>query len=73
LGALHGLVYVPFAGPRLGDTPGYVAAAQAIRDGSYSTPLPDVDVTGYPIPESSPRPGSKAPVAHTCSSSSRQS
>jgi dolichyl-phosphate-mannose-protein mannosyltransferase len=52
VGALHGLVYVPFAGPRLGDTPGYVAAAQAIRDGSYSTPLPDVDVTGYAIPES---------------------
>jgi 4-amino-4-deoxy-L-arabinose transferase-like glycosyltransferase len=52
VGAVHGLIYVPFAGPRLGDTPGYVAAAQAIRDGSYSTPLPDVDVTGLPIPES---------------------
>ena len=52
VGAVHGLIYVPFAGPRLGDTPGYVAAAQAIRDGSYSTPLPDVDVTGLPIPQS---------------------
>ena len=52
IGAVHGLIYVPFAGPRLGDTPGYVAAAQAIRDGSYSTPLPDVDVTGLAIPES---------------------
>jgi 4-amino-4-deoxy-L-arabinose transferase-like glycosyltransferase len=52
VGAVHGLIYVPFAGPRLGDTPGYVAAAQAIRDGSYSTPLPDGDVTGLPIPES---------------------
>jgi 4-amino-4-deoxy-L-arabinose transferase-like glycosyltransferase len=52
VGALHGLIYVPFAGPRLGDSPGYEAAAHAIRHGSYSTPLPDVDVTGLPIPES---------------------
>jgi 4-amino-4-deoxy-L-arabinose transferase-like glycosyltransferase len=52
VGAVHGLVYVPFAGPRLGDTPSYVAPAQAIRDGGYSTRLPDVDVTGLPIPES---------------------
>jgi 4-amino-4-deoxy-L-arabinose transferase-like glycosyltransferase len=51
-GAAHGLVYVPFAGPRLGDTPSYTAAAQAIRDGGYSTPLPDVDVTALPIPQS---------------------
>jgi 4-amino-4-deoxy-L-arabinose transferase-like glycosyltransferase len=43
---------VPFAGPRLGDTPGYVAAAQAIRSGSYSTPLPDVDITALHIPDS---------------------
>ena len=52
VGALHGLVYVPFAGPGLGDTPSYIEPAQAIRHGSYSTPLPDVDVTGLPIPES---------------------
>jgi 4-amino-4-deoxy-L-arabinose transferase-like glycosyltransferase len=52
VGAVHGLVYVPFAGPRLGDTPAYVAAAKAIRAGSYSTPLPDVDVTGLHIPDS---------------------
>ena len=51
-GAVHGVLYVPFAGPRLGDTPSYVAPAQAIRDGGYSTRLPDVDVTGLPIPES---------------------
>jgi 4-amino-4-deoxy-L-arabinose transferase-like glycosyltransferase len=51
VGAVHGLIYVPFAGPRLGDSPGYEAAAHAIRHGSYSTPLPDVDVTGLPIPE----------------------
>ena len=52
VGALHGLIYVPFAGPRLGDSPGYEAAAHAIRHGSYTTPLPDVDVTGLPIPGS---------------------
>ena len=52
VGALHGLIYIPFAGPRLGDSPGYEAAAHAIRHGSYSTPLADVDVTGLPIPES---------------------
>jgi 4-amino-4-deoxy-L-arabinose transferase-like glycosyltransferase len=52
VGALHGLIYVPFAGPRLGDSPGYEAAAHAIRHGSYTTPLPDVDVTGLPIPAS---------------------
>jgi 4-amino-4-deoxy-L-arabinose transferase-like glycosyltransferase len=52
VGAVQGLVYVPFAGPRLGDTPGYEIAAHAIRDGGYSTPLPDVDITGLPIPES---------------------
>jgi 4-amino-4-deoxy-L-arabinose transferase-like glycosyltransferase len=52
VGAVHGLAYVPFAGPRLGDTPSYTAAAQAIRNGGYSTRLPDTDVTGLPIPES---------------------
>jgi len=52
VGAVHGLAYVPFAGPRLGDTPSYTAPAEAIRHGRYSTPLPDVDVTGLPIPES---------------------
>lgn len=52
VGAVHGLVYVPFAGPRLGDTASYTAPAQAIRHGSYSTPLPAVDVTGLPIPGS---------------------
>jgi 4-amino-4-deoxy-L-arabinose transferase-like glycosyltransferase len=52
VGGVHGLVYVPFAGPVLGDTPGYVAAAEAIRSGSYSTPLPDVDITALHIPDS---------------------
>jgi 4-amino-4-deoxy-L-arabinose transferase-like glycosyltransferase len=52
VGTVHGLIYVPFAGPRLGDSPGYEAAAHAIRHGSYSTPLPDVDVTGLSIPQS---------------------
>jgi 4-amino-4-deoxy-L-arabinose transferase-like glycosyltransferase len=52
VGAVQGLIHVPFAGPRLGDSPGYEAAAHAIRHGSYSTPLPDVDVTGLSIPES---------------------
>jgi 4-amino-4-deoxy-L-arabinose transferase-like glycosyltransferase len=52
VGGVHGLVYVPFAGPRLGDTPGYVAAAHAIRSGTYSTPLPDVDITALHIPDS---------------------
>jgi 4-amino-4-deoxy-L-arabinose transferase-like glycosyltransferase len=52
VGTVHGLIYVPFAGPRLGDSPGYEAAAHAIRHGSYTTLLPDVDVTGLPIPES---------------------
>ncbi|HEX6700359.1 MAG TPA: glycosyltransferase family 39 protein [Gaiellaceae bacterium] len=52
VGAVQGLVYVPFAGPFLGDSPSYIAPARAIRDGSYSTPLRDVDVTGLAIPES---------------------
>ena len=52
VGGVHGLVYVPYAGPVLGDTPGYVAAAKAIRAGGYSTPLPDVDITGLHIPDS---------------------
>ena len=52
VGGVHGLVYVPFAGPVLGDTPGYVAAAKAIRAGSYSPPLPDVDITDLHIPDS---------------------
>jgi 4-amino-4-deoxy-L-arabinose transferase-like glycosyltransferase len=52
VGTLHGLIYIPFAGPRLGDSPGYEAAAHAIRHGSYTTSLADVDVTGLPIPES---------------------
>ena len=47
---LHGLVYVPFAGHRLGDTADYVAAAQAIRHGSYTTHLGAVDVTDLTIP-----------------------
>ena len=48
---LHGLLYVPFAGHRLGDTKSYVVAAKAILDGSYTTPLPRVDVTGLRVPE----------------------
>jgi 4-amino-4-deoxy-L-arabinose transferase-like glycosyltransferase len=49
---LHGLVYVPFAGHRVGDTASYVVAAKAILHGSYTTPLPRVDVTGLKIPAS---------------------
>lgn len=49
---LQGVLYAPFAGPRLGDSPGYVEPAQAIRHGSYTTPLPRVDVTGLRIPPS---------------------
>jgi 4-amino-4-deoxy-L-arabinose transferase-like glycosyltransferase len=47
---LHGLLYVPFAGHRLGDTESYVVAAQAILHGSYTTPLGAVDVTGLRTP-----------------------
>jgi 4-amino-4-deoxy-L-arabinose transferase-like glycosyltransferase len=50
--ALHGLVYVPFANHRSGDTQSYVVAAKAILDGSYTTPLSTVDVTGLKIPAS---------------------
>jgi 4-amino-4-deoxy-L-arabinose transferase-like glycosyltransferase len=46
---LHGLVYVPFAGHRLGDTDSYVVAAKAILHGGYTTPLGRVDVTGLKI------------------------
>jgi 4-amino-4-deoxy-L-arabinose transferase-like glycosyltransferase len=53
--ALHGLLYVPFAGHRLGDTESYVVAAKALLDGSYTTPLPHVDVTGLRIPASAAR------------------
>jgi 4-amino-4-deoxy-L-arabinose transferase-like glycosyltransferase len=48
--AFQGVAYAPFAGPRLGDSYGYIVAAKAIRHGSYSTPLPHVDVTGLRIP-----------------------
>src|SRR2546425_12812920 len=50
LGGVHGLAYVPFAGHALGDTPSYVVPAHALRHGSYTTPLPAVDVTGVRIP-----------------------
>ena len=46
---LHGLVYVPFANHRVGDTGSYVVAAKAILDGSYTTPLGRVDITGLKI------------------------
>ena len=52
IAGLHGLVYVPFAGHRLGDTESYVAAAKAILHGSYTTPLGRADVTGLKIPSS---------------------
>jgi 4-amino-4-deoxy-L-arabinose transferase-like glycosyltransferase len=52
IAALHGLVYVPFAGHRLGDTESYAVAAKAILHGGYTTPLPGVDVTGLKIPAS---------------------
>jgi 4-amino-4-deoxy-L-arabinose transferase-like glycosyltransferase len=44
------VLYAPFAGPRLGDSPGYIEPARAIRHGAYTTPLPAVDVTGLQIP-----------------------
>jgi len=50
IGAVHGLVYVPFANHVGGDTPSYTAPAHALLHGSYSTPLPAVDVTGLRIP-----------------------
>ena len=37
--ALHALVYVPFETHLTGDSPTYLAAAKALRHGSYSTPL----------------------------------
>jgi 4-amino-4-deoxy-L-arabinose transferase-like glycosyltransferase len=49
---LHGLVYVPFAGHRLGDTGSYVVAAKAILHGGYTTPLGRGDVTGLTVPAS---------------------
>jgi Dolichyl-phosphate-mannose-protein mannosyltransferase len=43
IGTLHGLVYAPFVNPhRTLDSPAYEAAAHAILDGSYSTPLGDL-------------------------------
>jgi 4-amino-4-deoxy-L-arabinose transferase-like glycosyltransferase len=50
LAGLHGLVYVPFAGHRLGDTGSYVRAASAILHGGYTTRLGAVDVTGLRVP-----------------------
>lgn len=51
--ALHGLLYVPFVSPHTTlDTPTYLAPAQAILDGSYSTPLPALDSTYLRIPHS---------------------
>src|SRR5947208_5600503 len=52
---LHGLVYVPFAGHRLGDTESYVVAAKAILHGGYTTPLPAIDVSGLRIPAAARR------------------
>ena len=49
---LHGLLYVPFAGHRLGDSGSYIVAAKAILHGSYTTPLGHTDVTGLQIPSS---------------------
>lgn len=49
---LHGLVYVPFAGHRLGDSDSYISAAKAILDGSYTTRLGRTDVTGLKVPSS---------------------
>jgi 4-amino-4-deoxy-L-arabinose transferase-like glycosyltransferase len=50
--ALHGLLYVPFANHRVGDTESYVLAGKAILDGGYTTPLSRFDVTGLKIPTS---------------------
>ena len=47
---IQGVAYAPFAGPRLGDSPTYIAPAHALRHGSYTTPLPRVDVTALRIP-----------------------
>lgn len=52
VGGVHGLLYVPYAGHVLGDSPSYSTPAHAILHGSYSTPLPAIDVTGLVIPAS---------------------
>lgn len=50
---VHGLVYVPFVDPHTTqDTPSYTAAAEAILDGHYSTPLGATDITGAEVPPS---------------------
>jgi len=48
----HGLLYAPATRRVTHDSVTYIAAAQALDHGSYSTPLPAVDVTGLPIPDS---------------------
>lgn len=52
VGGIHGLLYVPYAGHVLGDSPTYTTPAHAVLHWSYSTPLPAVDVTGLVIPMS---------------------
>ena len=47
LGAIHALVYLPLVSPHeTGDSPYYTAAAHALLDGGYSTPLGRMDITG---------------------------
>jgi hypothetical protein len=62
VGALHGIVYAPLVSDNVApDTPSYRAAAEALLDGSYTTPVHAgfyyelrtrslVDVTGEPVP-----------------------
>ena len=62
VGALHGLMYVPLVSDNVApDTPTYRAAAEALRDASYTTPLEAgfyyelrtrslVDVSGAAVP-----------------------
>ena len=62
VGALHGILYAPLVSDNVQpDSPSYIAAAEALRDGSYTTPVDAgfyyelrtrslVDVTGEPVP-----------------------
>jgi hypothetical protein len=62
VGALHGILYAPLVDDNVApDTPSYRAAAEALLDGSYTTPLEAgfyyelrtssrVDITGEPVP-----------------------
>jgi hypothetical protein len=50
VGAVHGLVYVPFVSPHIRtDSWTYVAAAEALLDGSYTTPLQASSYYVHPV------------------------